>query len=85
MVLNTIDGNYWDRYQGYDLNRDGRGDVPYRPVNMYAMIVERIPSAVLLWRSFLVMLMDRAEKAIPVVTPENLRDNSPSMSRYDRA
>jgi len=85
MVLNTIDNNYWDRYQGYDLNHDGTGDVPYRPVNMYAMIVERIPSAVLLWRSFLVMLMDRAEKVIPVVTPENLKDNSPSMTPYDRA
>ena len=85
MVLNSIDNNYWDRYQGYDLNHDGIGDVPYRPVNMYAMIVERIPSAVLLWRSFLVMLMDRAEKVIPVVTPENLKDNSPSMSPYDRA
>lgn len=84
MVLNTIDSNYWDRYQGYDLNKDGIGDVPYRPVNMYAMIVERIPAAVLLWRSFLVLLMDRAEKVIPVVTPENLKDNSPSMKPYDR-
>lgn len=84
MVLNTIDSNYWDRYQGYDLNRDGTGDVAYRPVNIYAMIVERIPAAVLLWRSFLVMLMDRAEKVIPVVTPENLKDNSPSMQPYDR-
>lgn len=79
MVLNIIDGNYWDKYQGYDLDKDGIGDVPFRPVNLYAMIVERIPSAVLLWRSFLVMLMDRAEKVIPVATPENLKDNSPSM------
>ena len=84
MVLNTINNNYWDRYQGYDLNRDGTGDVAYRPVNMYAMIVERIPSAVLLWRSFLVLLMDRAEKVIPAVTPENLKDNSPSMKPHDR-
>lgn len=84
MVLNTIDGNYWDRYQGYDLDQDGIGDVPYRPVNLYSMIVERIPSAVLLWRSFLVMLMDRAEKVIPVATPENLKDNAPSMKAYDR-
>lgn len=84
MVLNTIDGNYWDRYQGYDLDADGTGDVPYRPVNLYSMIVERIPSAVLLWRSFLVMLMDRAEKVIPVATPENLKDNTPSMKPYDR-
>jgi nitrous oxidase accessory protein len=85
MVLNTVDGNYWDKYQGYDLNKDGIGDIPFRPVNLYAMIVERIPSAVLLWRSFLVMLLDRAEKVIPVATPENLKDNSPSMKPYDRS
>ena len=84
LVLNSVDGNYWDKYQGYDLNKDGIGDIPFRPVNLYAMIVQRIPSAVLLWRSFLVMLLDRAEKVIPVATPENLKDNSPSMKPYDR-
>lgn len=84
MVLNRLENNYWDRYEGYDLDKNGIGDVPYRPVNMYSMIVERIPSAVLLWRSFLVMLMDRAEKVIPVVTPENLKDESPLMKPYDR-
>ncbi|MBX2963894.1 MAG: nitrous oxide reductase family maturation protein NosD [Cyclobacteriaceae bacterium] len=83
LVLNTINRNYWDKYQGYDLNRDGIGDVPHRPVNMYTMIVERIPTAVLLWRSFLVYLLDRAEKVFPAVTPENLKDDYPSMKPYD--
>ena len=83
LVLNKIDRNYWDKYQGYDLNKDGVGDVPFHPVNMYAMIVERIPAAVLLWRSFFVMLIDRAEKAIPVMTPENLKDDFPTMKPYD--
>lgn len=83
LVLNKINSNYWDKYEGYDLNKDGIGDVPYRPVSMYGMIVEQIPTAVLLWRSFLVFLMDRAEKAIPAITPENLKDDLPSMKRYD--
>lgn len=83
LVLNTISRNYWDKYEGYDLNRDNVGDVPYRPVSMYGMIVEQIPTAVLLWRSFLVYLMDKAEKAIPAITPENLKDNLPSMKPYD--
>jgi nitrous oxidase accessory protein len=83
LVLNKIDGNYWDRYEGYDLNRDLVGDVPYRPISMYGMIVERMPTTILLWRSFLVFLMDRAEKAIPVLTPENLKDNLPAMKPYD--
>ena len=85
MVLNTLEANYWDKYQGYDLNKDGIGDIPFRPVNLYAMIVERIPSAVLLWRSFLVSLIDRAEKVLPVATPESLKDNSPTMKPYDRS
>lgn len=83
LVLNKVNGNYWDRYEGYDLNKDNIGDVPYRPVSMYSMIVEQMPTAVLLWRSFLVMLMDKAEKAIPAITPENLKDESPSMRPYD--
>lgn len=83
LVLNKINHNYWDRYEGYDLNKDDIGDVPYRPVSMYGMIVEQMPTAVLLWRSFLVFLMDRAEKALPAITPENLKDDAPSMKPYD--
>lgn len=83
LVLNAINGNYWDKYQGYDLNKDGIGDVPYRPVNMYTMVVERIPTAVLLWRSFLVFLLDRAEKVFPAVTPENLKDEYPNLRPHD--
>jgi nitrous oxidase accessory protein len=83
LVLNKISNNYWDRYEGYDLNHDNIGDVPYRPISMYGMIVERMPTAVLLWRSFLVFLLDRAEKAIPAMTPENLKDDFPAMKPYD--
>lgn len=83
LVLNKINSNYWDKYEGYDLNKDAIGDIPFRPVSMYGIIVERMPTAVLLWRSFLVFLMDRAEKAIPAMTPENLKDDSPSMKPYD--
>lgn len=83
LVLNKVYSNYWDRYDGYDLNKDKIGDVPYRPVSMYAVVVERMPTAVLLWRSFLVFLLDRAEKAIPAITPDNLKDDSPQMRPYD--
>ncbi len=82
-VFNTIDYNYWDKYEGYDLDRDGIGDIPYRPVSIFSMIVEQVPPAVMLWRSFLVHLMDKAEKILPVVTPENLKDNKPRIKPYD--
>jgi nitrous oxidase accessory protein len=83
LVLNKVYSNYWDRYEGYDLDKDKVGDIPYRPVSMYAMVVERMPTAVLLWRSFLVFLLDRAEKAIPAITPENMKDDTPKMRPYD--
>ena len=79
LVLNTFDGNYWDRYEGYDLNRDGVGDVPFRPVSLYAVVVEKMPYGLLLMRSFMVYLMDKAEKIIPALTPEKLMDQKPTM------
>ena len=79
MVLNRFDNNYWDKYEGYDLNRDGIGDVPYHPVSMYSMIVEQNPYTLMLFRSFATQLLDKAEKAIPGLTPENLADNKPIM------
>ena len=77
LVMNKFNSNYWDKYEGYDLNRDGVGDVPYRPVSLYAMLVEQNPGSLLLMRSFFVGLMDRAERAVPSLTPIDLADNSP--------
>jgi len=78
-----MEKNYWDKYEGYDLNKDGLGDTSYHPVNLYSMIVERVPVSILLWRSFMVFLIDRAEKNLPAITPENLLDSKPSMKPYD--
>ena len=44
MMLNKFYNNYWDKYEGYDINKDGIGDVPYHPVSMYSMIVEQNPN-----------------------------------------
>ncbi len=85
LVLNTVDQNYWDNYQGYDLDKNGIGDVPYHPVSLYSMVVEKMPSSVMLWRSFLVYLLDKTEKVVPSMTPENLKDIHPMMKSYDRS
>jgi nitrous oxidase accessory protein len=77
--MNTFDYNYWDRYEGYDLNKNQVGDVPYRPVSVYSMIVEGNPAAMMLFRSFIVSLMDKTEKVLPSIIPENLKDNFPLM------
>jgi nitrous oxidase accessory protein len=82
LVLNSFTNNYWDKYEGYDLNRDGIGDVPYRPVSVYAMIAERNPVTMMLFRSFITSLLDKAEKTIPGFIPENLKDDRPKMKAF---
>ncbi|HEY1113467.1 MAG TPA: nitrous oxide reductase family maturation protein NosD [Chitinophagaceae bacterium] len=78
-AVNRYYNNYWDKYEGYDLDRNGVGDVPYHPVSMYSMIIEQNPTSLLLLRSFMVSLLDKAEKALPSLTPENLVDDRPLM------
>ena len=78
-VYNEIGENYWDKYDGYDLNRDGIGDVPYRPVSLFSTLIERVPQAMMLLRSFTATLLDKIEKIIPSLTPENLKDEKPKM------
>jgi len=77
--LNRFDNNYWDKAESYDLNRDGIGDAPYRPVSLFAMLVNRMPSSVLLLRSPLAHFLDRAERIIPSLTPDHLIDLKPAM------
>lgn len=79
LVLNTFDLNYWDKYEGYDLNKDQIGDVPYHPLSLFSVIVENNPSAMLLYRSMMVMFLDKSEKVMPSLTPENFIDNKPLM------
>ena len=83
LVLNSFTGNYWDKYEGYDLNRDGVGDIGYRPVSMYSMLIEQNANSLLLLRSFMVTLLDKIEKAIPTLIPENLTDDKPYMRRLN--
>lgn len=77
--VNLFSENYWDKYNGYDLDKDGIGDVPFRPVSMFSVVVEETPESIFLLRSFVVDLLDIAEKVVPVFIPETLIDEKPRM------
>ncbi len=66
----------------YDLNKDGYGDIPFRPVNLYATIVEKYDFSILFLKSFIVHLLNQAEKIIPSVTPTDLVDHRPIIKPY---
>jgi nitrous oxidase accessory protein len=77
----SFDRNWWDRYRGYDLDRDGLGDVPYRPVRLFSLVAEQHRPALILLRSAFVDLLDGAERLMPMLTPDALADRNPLMRR----
>ena len=76
---NRFEGNYWSKYSGYDLDKDGIGDVPYRPVKLFSYIVNRTPETIVLLRSLFIDIIDFSEKVSPVFTPDELVDRHPLM------
>ena len=76
---NKFDNNYWSNYTGYDLDRNGIGDVPYRPVKLFSYIVNRTPETIILMRSLFIDIIDFSEKVSPVFTPDDLLDENPRM------
>ena len=76
---NTFNGNFWSAYSGYDLDKDGSGDVPYRPVKLFSYVVNRTPETIVLLRSLFVDIINFSEKVSPAFTPADLVDQTPSM------
>lgn len=72
-------GNYWSPYRGFDLDCDGFGDEPFRPVSLYSLLVESDPATLVLVRSLLVDVLNLAETIIPTLTPQTLIDATPRM------
>ncbi len=77
---NHYEGNYWSQYEGYDLDRDGVGDVEHRPVRLFSLFAERQPLSLIMLRSMMAGLLDTAERVFPVLTPKNLVDSKPAMN-----
>ncbi|OUR93362.1 nitrous oxide reductase [Flavobacteriales bacterium 34_180_T64] len=80
---NVFDRNYWSNYTGYDLDKDGIGDVPYRPVKLFSYIVNRTPETIILLRSLFIDIIDFSEKVSPVFTPDNLLDTNPLIKKIE--
>jgi nitrous oxidase accessory protein len=78
---NTFSGNYWSDYNGYDLDKNGIGDVPYHPVKLFNFVINRTPEAIILLRSLFVDIINFSERVSPVFTPKNVVDNEPLMKQ----
>ncbi|WP_317198427.1 nitrous oxide reductase family maturation protein NosD [Salegentibacter lacus] len=78
---NKFINNYWSGYSGYDLDKDGIGDVPFRPVTLFSYLVNKTPEAIVLLRSMFIDMLDFSEKVSPIFTPADLIDEQPQMKR----
>ncbi|HBK70766.1 MAG TPA: nitrous oxide reductase family maturation protein NosD [Flavobacteriaceae bacterium] len=76
---NKFEANYWSEYTGYDIDKNGIGDVPFRPVKLFSYVVNKTPETLVLLRSLFVDIINFSEKVSPVFTPDNLMDEKPLM------
>jgi len=76
---NSIDGNYWSEYNGYDINRDGVGDVFFSPSKTYSEIVQKSPESIVLLRSLFIDILNFTEKVSPSFNKGKIVDHLPKM------
>lgn len=74
------DRNEWDDYRGYDLDRDGLGDVPYEVRSLSDDLTARHPALAFFEGSPVLALVEAAGHVVPLLEPRTLlRDAHPLM------
>lgn len=77
-LLCTFDENSFDTYQGYDLDGDGHGDVPFEFRRLSSQLVSRHEDLALLAGSPAMALVDLTGELLPLFQPRTLlRDERP--------
>lgn len=72
-------GNFWSDYDGYDLNEDGRGDVPVKIQNVFEYLQGNHPRLSLFLDSPAARAMAVAEKTFPILRGSSEIDEAPLM------
>lgn len=78
---NQWSGNYWEDYEGFDLDQDGIGDGPYEYFNYADRIWMDVPPARFFKGSPVLEVLDFLERLAPFTDPAMvLRDERPMMT-----
>lgn len=70
-----FEGNRWSDYEGYDLDQDGFGDLPYAPRKVSRAILERRPAAAFFNGSPAAQLLDFLAIVFPMWAPPPLMED----------
>lgn len=65
-------GNYYDSYQGYDFDGDGRGDVPFEFRRLSTQLEARYPELALLHGAPAMGMVDLVGEVMPLFAPRQL-------------
>ncbi len=72
-------GNYWSDYDGWDVDADGVGEVPYRSNTLVDALLFKYPAAKLLLTSPAFQVLALAERELPVIQVPKAVDARPLM------
>jgi nitrous oxidase accessory protein len=72
-------GNHYSGYPGYDLDGDGRGDVPHRLQDAFEVLVGNHPLLQLFLSSAAADALAAAEQSFPLVPSSEQADRAPAM------
>lgn len=76
-------GNEWDDYAGYDLDRDGVGDIPHQPSSLANEWIARIPALAFFRGSIALGAVEWLGRALPLFeTPPVLVDPEPRLAPF---
>lgn len=74
-------GNYWSDYAGFDIDGDGRGDLPYEPRSLFGAMLAREPNLRLFIHSPAQQAIEFTGRALPELRPSpTLVDPAPLVS-----
>jgi nitrous oxidase accessory protein len=72
-------GNYWTDYSGYDLDRDGIGDLSFNIQNVFQVMESKVPEVRFYLLSPAAEVLEAAENALPILNLSDARDQYPLM------
>lgn len=76
-------GNFWSDYQGYDLDGDGIGDMPFGIQNVFQVMETQVPEVRFYLLSPAAEVLEAAEKALPILNLGDAEDPRPLMRAAD--